>query len=308
MKWFLTEVQTYLLISSLLFIFSKFSLAYLYGYLGYNYLSGKGYNLSILKNLSYFELVFLLTIIYYMIYITFNLFYLLIHNIFDINQFDLSFDIYNYMENKTTDSSTTPVSAGSKTVSSSAAEHGNAVIMTTAVAGGVKLAQSSPTLGGKAAILTGSVVLGSAAIAAKNLSSNFTTNLGSKFTTFNFSNSDLHLDTVLGLSGNDSLDLLILIKIFNSTALILLIIILYNLVLSQINIEKIKNLLLYIFSIKTSSFITNFLVKAQKANNIILILLFMLLLTAVMLSYYYIGFYIENIDIIVEKYLSQKVK
>nr|QCI56462.1 hypothetical protein [Hypsizygus marmoreus] len=255
------------------FIFSKialFSFWFCIGLYSYTYLF-KGKYSSILKlyiiKLNIIELILVLFTLFFCFsfiflsmtdsYLTselFNLEYRL--NVSDINTGDNSesgntapssnnsSSLNNDSKDSATSSNTTSSSNTSNTSKSSRSfgkqsKGGDSLIMATALGSGIKLAAHQPSLVGKAGVLVGSIGLGAGAIAAKNLSSNMSDNLGrDKF----FPLEDNILD-MFNLTGNDAIDLLILIRYFHRLQLIFLFLIIYNSFMLYIDEKKTKTLL-----------------------------------------------------------------
>ena len=97
----------------------------------------------------------------------------------------------------------------------------NGVIAATGLAGGLKLAQSSPTIAGKVASVAGGVTpaMLRSAILAKNVSGNLSANIGnSKF----ISTNDLANILGINLTGNDLLDLLSVLQIYQNLSILFL--------------------------------------------------------------------------------------
>jgi hypothetical protein len=191
--------------------------------------------------------------------------------------------------------------------SSSAAEHGNSVLMGIGISAGFKLAQSQPTIAGKVGAVAGGIAVGSGAILAKIVSQNISKNFGKflmpyiykSYTSFNYYE-------FIELSGNDGLDLLNIILKFNGISIIILLMIIYNYMLSKTDIEYISKIISQYLPSKYVNFIIRILTKIQQSNNILIILLFAILLASLLLSYYYLDFFINNIDQIIEIYFKKK--
>ena len=190
----------------------------------------------------------------------------------------------------------------SKTNSVDNATHG--AIMAAAMAGAYKLAQKSPSVAGKLGVIAGGIGAGAVAIAAKNITNNLSIDIGK---TNLISNSNL-MDTLkdmLNLTGNNALDLLNIIQHFQRLQLFFIFLISYNLLFSKLNIVRLESLLAKFFPAKIVGWYIKSLTIFQKSSFIILICLIILLSICNYYSYYYLGFFIEHLDAIIEYYYKK---
>ena len=108
----------------------------------------------------------------------------------------------------------------------------------------------------------------------------------------------------LHLTGNDALDLLTLIQYLHYLQFILIGLICYNIFFTHVNLGKLEGFL--------SRFLPNIIIKwyiksitiYQKSSFIILICLIILLAISNYLSYYYLGFFIDNLSEIIKYYFK----
>lgn len=143
----------------------------------------------------------------------------------------------------------------------------------------------------------------------QNISGNITNNI---YNSYQFLPDDFSISEFIsqhvGLTGNDGIDFLILIQYIHKWQLFFLIILCYNLFISYIKEEKIENFLLKIFpsahyNIWVKKIINSYIKAfklAKKTNLIIIIWLLILLIVSNYVCYYYLDFYITNLDKIIE--------
>lgn len=181
---------------------------------------------------------------------------------------------------------------------------GDAGIMAVAIAGAAKIAAQTSTPQGKVAVLAGGLALGASGIIAKNVASNMSSDLGKPK---NFIPADLtnFLNDMFELTGNNGIDLLNIIYFFQKLQLLFLIIIIYNFFLVNINEVKLEKLLVKILPLNLVKLYIRSLIYFKKSSFIILLCLLILLAISNYLSYYYLGFYIENLDSIVNFYFKK---
>ncbi len=180
-------------------------------------------------------------------------------------------------------------------------------IMTAALTGGSKLAQHNPTVAGKLGVLVWSVGIGTAAIIGKNIAGNISSDLGKQSKQILPLSNDLYdkLETMFNLTGNNGLDLLNLIQYFQKLQLFLIMLICYNLLLLNINEDRVENLLLKILPSKIIKLYIKSVRILKKSGFIIIICLLILLLISNLYSYYYLDFFISNLDGIIKLYFSK---
>ena len=256
------------------------------GFLFNNKLSSKSRIKSIINTLTFFELSIILYTVFLILYTFLILFSLWVVNLNIIDVLFLGAD--------STSSSNSTVTL---TLYSGRATDG--VIMTGALAAGAKVQKNIPSIGNKVAWLGGSIVLGRAAIAVKNTAGNISKNVGNKLIKTTF------LDQMFNLTGNSAIDLLTLIQFFQKLQIIFTVGILYSLFLNYINTSEFKNYLYKILPVNIAEGLSKVLVYFKKSNKIVIVCLFILLLVSNYYSYYYLDFYLRNIDKIIEVYFNK---
>ena len=179
-------------------------------------------------------------------------------------------------------------------------------IMTTI--GGFKLAQKVPSTAGKVAAVAGGIAAGASAIVVKNLANNVSSDLGkpNKF----ISNNDLInvLNDMFNLTPagrNNGLDLLNMIHFIQGLQLMFVIIITYNFLLSRVNETAVEKWLGKFLPLIIVRFYVRSINYFKKSSFIILICLLFILLVLSYLSYYYLGFFINNLDGIINLYFKK---
>lgn len=207
---------------------------------------------------------------------------------------------YRKVGGPNTKNSSTTLPANSSNNLSQAAD---TMLAATVVTGAMKLAQQQPSIAAKSAIVLATPLAIAGVIAAKNLSSNLTADLGKKYLSF-----DNLIEGYFKLTGDAAFDLLLVSQHMLKLALVLSIIIVYNYLILQINIDNFKFYLLKVFPIKFVDFYINSLVKLTKGGKIIIILLFIIIILCILISLYCIGFYIDNYDSIIDLYIRTKNK
>ena len=200
-------------------------------------------------------------------------------------------------DNKSTSGSNTPTPSNSDNA-------GDAAIMAVALGGASKIAANTATPQGKTAVLAGGVALGATAIVAKNIASNLSSEIGK---TKKFISDDLthYLNDMFELTGNNEIDLLNIIYLFQKLQFCFVIFTLYNFVLGNINEVKLESFLVKILSFKLVKLYIRSLIYFKKSSNIIVLSLLILLVISNYLSYYYLGFFIENLDSIIKLYFKK---
>lgn len=209
---------------------------------------------------------------------------------------------YSVVGGPNTKNSSTTLPANSSNNLSQAAD---TMLAATVVTGAMKLAQQQPSIAAKSAIVLATPLAIAGVIAAKNLSSTkyLTADLGKKYLSF-----DNLIEGYFKLTGDAAFDLLLVSQYMLKLALVLSIIIVYNYLILQINIDNFKFYLLKVFPIKFVDFYINSLVKLTKGGKIIIILLFIIIILCILISLYCIGFYIDNYDSIIDLYIRTKNK
>ena len=200
-------------------------------------------------------------------------------------------------DNKSTSGSNTPTPSNSNNA-------GDAAIMAVALGGASKIAANTATPQGKTAVLAGGVALGATAIVAKNIASNLSSEIGK---TKKFISDDLthYLNDMFELTGNNAIDLLNIIYLFQKLQFCFVIFTLYNFVLGNINEVKLESFLVKILPFKLVKLYIRSLIYFKKSSNIIVLSLLILLVISNYLSYYYLGFFIENLDSIIKLYFKK---
>lgn len=289
--WFSIGIKLYLNISE--------------GKLG-SYLQDKTY---IIKNLTFLQLTLILSIVFYIISITIDIFIFNIINEYYYNNVEYLNELY-MVENQNNTSSNTDA----KTNINIANSKGDSIILAASLAAGTQLAKKTPTLAGKAAILTTSAAVGLTSIAGKNLINNLTENLGkssNKFFPFNPIN-DLDLSEILGLTGNTAFDLFKIIYYMQTIQLFISYFIAYNLFVYIIDFTIVFSILNKMFpgpiGQKFILFFSNYISKIKKASLIFLILFTILNLICAYVNSNNVEFFYTNFDSIIEYYIKLKNK
>ena len=200
-------------------------------------------------------------------------------------------------DNKTTSGSNTPTPSNSNNA-------GDAAIMAVALGGASIIAANTATPQGKTAVLAGGVALGATTIVAKNIASNLRSEIGQ---TKKLISDDLtqYLNDMFELTGNNAIDLLNIIYLFQKLQFCFVIFTLYNFVLGNINEVKLESFLVKILPFKLVKLYIRSLIYFKKSSNIIVLSLLILLVISNYLSYYYLGFFIENLDSIINLYFKK---
>ena len=200
-------------------------------------------------------------------------------------------------DNKTTSGSNTPTPSNSNNA-------GDAAIMAVALGGASIIAANTATPQGKTAVLAGGVALGATTIVAKNIASNLRSEIGK---TKKLISDDLtqYLNDMFELTGNNAIDLLNIIYLFQKLQFCFVIFTLYNFVLGNINEVKLESFLVKILPFKLVKLYIRSLIYFKKSSNIIVLSLLILLVISNYLSYYYLGFFIENLDSIIILYFKK---
>ena len=263
------------------------------GFFSYLYLLPKSVVLKI-KSLSFFE-IFLILFVIIMAKTVLETF------IYDYMASCIS-EVNNY--NCMASAPDKSCSCSNPTVPSNLKDKGyEGIIKAGTATAGFKLAQKIPSIGGK--VFCGGILAGGLAIVAKNVSQNLTEILGkSKF----ISNTDLMdiLKDMIPLTGNDALDLLHIVQSFQRLQFLFIILICYNILFSRINLDKLESFL-HRFLPPT---IVNWYIRAlsvyQKTSLIYLICFIILLSICNYYSIYYLEFFVDNLDSIVNLYLKKE--
>ena len=114
------------------------------------------------------------------------------------------------------------------------------------------------------------------------------------------------LKDMIPLTGNDALDLLHIVQSFQRLQFLFIILICYNILFSRINLDKLESFL-HRFLPPT---IVNWYIRAlsvyQKTSLIYLICFIILLSICNYYSIYYLEFFVDNLDSIVNLYLKKE--
>ena len=259
---------------------------FLIGYFSYLYLLPKSVVLKI--NSSSFLKIF---IFLFTIFIVKSILETLIYDYVatSINEFNY----YNIM----TSAGGKPCTCGYTTPASpSNVNPANALIMAVATAGAFKLGTKVPTLTTKA--FCGGILAGSLGIATSNITNNLTSNSGK----YNFISKDEVMDILtdaLSLTGNDAIDLLIVIQSFQRLQFLFITLICYNILFTRINLAKLESFLSRFLPLNIVRWYVKSMALYQKSSLFFLICLIILLLFCNYYSIYYLGFFIDNFDDIV---------
>jgi len=203
-------------------------------------------------------------------------------------------------------SSTTLGDSVTKTDSSSSgATASDGAIMAAALVAGSQLAKNMPSTTGKVAATGLGIALGGTAIIIKNVSGNISSQIGKNKL---IGSEDLHevLSSLFNLSGNNGLDLLNLIHFCNSISVTLTLSLFYLLFCLYTDEHKLKRVLLKIFPLILVNFYFKAYMALKKRSLILIVIILLLILFSNYLTYFYLGFYIENLDKIVEIYFKKQ--
>ncbi len=249
-----------------LFFFNKiilFVLWFLIGIYLYQYSSNFKY---LVNNFNLFEFVILVYSFVFML----KLGALMLEYYLDIPEFSL---IHYVTDNSSSDTNNSPTQ---NTLNHAITKTGDTAIITTALVVSGKVAQSVPSTTGKAAVLAGGVILGEAAINVKNVASKVSTDFLNKKKKI-ISNISGTLDSIFYSTGNNALDLINLIQVFNKLSLMFHLIIIYNFIITKLNFELMESFLLKIFpKIIVNAYIRS-LKNLKKSSSILIIVSFLLL-------------------------------
>jgi len=177
---------------------------------------------------------------------------------------------------------------------------GSLTVMAAGLVGGMKYANTPSAKIIGAGIGVGA---GALAIAAANITSNLTSDLGKK----KFINLNIEeiLAELLNFTNNNAIDLLIIVQTYQKFQLILLGLISYNFIFTYINENKVENLLSKVFPDRVVKILILIILNIKKSSKLLLICLFILLIICNLYSYYYLNFFIINIEGIIEYYFKK---
>lgn len=314
----LSQIENMLSPNFLLFLFfiGKICLGIFIGCNLYYYIKFKGYNLF--RNNSLLELIIKFNIIYLVINKILFLFCLNIFlgsifiDIFDFFNFDLANNMVDKnigesnTPNTTNDSNSNNSNNSTTPANSTRVQGAEGAIMATFVAGGYALAQKMPSIAGKLGAVAGIVGIGDIAIVAKNVAANQSSDFGKKsFISWENLDSYFKLSDLFGLTGNNGLDLLIIINYFQKFSIFFTFLLIYQLLFKYISPDFFTNKLDSILPHYLLNSIKESLKKIQQLSNIFIIIFIILLLISNLLADYYLGFYIDNLEQIIEIYFKK---
>lgn len=178
---------------------------------------------------------------------------------------------------------------------------GKSVIVAAGLAGGLKLAQGSPTLAGKAGAIATGLVVGGIGVAGVNIIDNLTEDIGKKKNLISeITELSQILQDLFNLTGNNGLDLLIIIHHSQRVQIMISSVILYYFILNSIEDKTIENIICKLFPIKICHYIIKSITIIKKSSRFLIIFLLIILIISNTLSYFYLDFFIDNIKDIVE--------
>lgn len=181
---------------------------------------------------------------------------------------------------------------------------GDVGIMTAGIYAGSQVAKNIPSTAGKKGVILSGAAVGAAGIVVKNVAGNVSENIGKN----NFiTSSDKAIEVLksfFNLSGNNGLDLLNLIQICNGINISLLISMFYLLFCLCTDENKIRLFIFKIFPLFMANYFLKIYTAVKKRSLILIVILLLLNLFSNYLAYYYLGFFIDNIDKIVELYFK----
>ena len=171
---------------------------------------------------------------------------------------------------------------------------------------GMKAAASSPTLAGKLGWVAGGVLAGGGSIITTSIAQILGEEIVKSPPKNYIGDSSLeNLKESLDLTGNNAIDLLLMIQTFQKLQLFFLFVIAYNLILVSLNEEKVEIKLLQKLPVRIVSFIIKYFKSVKKSIRIIIFCFFIILVICNIQSYYYLNFFIENLDGIIESYFKK---
>ncbi len=248
-----------------------------------------------------------LTLIFYLIFWTIESIEVLVSLNFPnlmINPLDLNsyFGIEGHTpsasepQSNTNTTSTTPTPSSANT-----GRGGKSLIVAAGLAGGMKLAQGAPTPAAKAGAIATGLVVGGIGVAGVNIVEYLTEDIWKK----NFLISEITelshiLQDLFNLTGNNGLDLLIIIHHSQRVQIMISSVILYYFILNSIEDKTIENIICKLFPIKIGHYIMKSITIIKKSSRFLIFFLLIILIISNTLSYFYLDFFIVNIKDIVE--------
>ena len=196
---------------------------------------------------------------------------------------------------------------------------GEATIMVASLAAATQLLKSIPSIGGQIATLTGSLAIGAGGLPIKNITGNIIENIGGLACAWSSNNNsnnylpslnDLDFSELFGLTGNSSLDLIIMLINIQTMQLTFLLFALYYLIFNTLDFTIVLNKLNKMFpgpkGQKFISILNKYFLKFQKVSKSLIIIFIILSLIAAYMNYTYLGFLLTNFDTVVEYYINHK--
>lgn len=147
------------------------------------------------------------------------------------------------------------------------------------------------------------VGLGGSAIAATKIASNIT----EEFIDKHSNNFIVNIEDILeglNFTGNNAIDMLLLIQNFQRIQIILLFILGYNLLILWINETNLEAKLLKLMRLSIVNFILNTIKKIKKFSKVFIFASFVLLVISPQQAFHYLDFYLENIEKIINLYFK----
>lgn len=272
---------------------------------------------SYIDRLSFMELVVIFFTVFYLVnfIITLSLNYFVNVDLLLLNSehrfMVMNEEVANQISSNSNTNPTNQISSKSNTSPTNSGQGIGLLPAAIAVGGvgmvaGMKAAASSPSIGGKLACVAGGILAGGASIVTSSISQKIGEEIVKPSASKLIDSSLLEpLRESLHLTGNSGIDLIILIHNFHKFQLLFLFIITYNLILISINEEKVEMILLKILPVRIVNFISKFIKAAKKYGKTTIICAFIFLVLCNIQSYYYLNFYLENLDGIIETYLKK---
>nr|YP_009710803.1 hypothetical protein [Macrolepiota fuliginosa]QFZ98752.1 hypothetical protein [Macrolepiota fuliginosa] len=234
--------------------------------------------------------------------LTFKLLLLVIIHAFTI---DFDFNLFNFMTNNSP-SPASPIT-NNPNVGNITDSVGDAAILTTALKVGSDVAKNVPSLAGKITAVTSTAAVGLGIIAAKKVLNNTIVNSSSSNT-----NQLLSLDQVITsifeLTGNNALDLLIIVNKLHQIKIIILIVIILNVILLfYLNVSKIEEFLNKYLSNypRLSRYLIRLIKAYHRMTKFNILYLLFLILIADFQCYNIINIWLLNIDNFIDLYFKK---
>jgi hypothetical protein len=198
---------------------------------------------------------------------------------------------------------------------SSAREAGDSAIMAASIAGGSSLARKVPSLAGKAGVMVGSVILGTAAVSAKNLSGNFTQYIGKPYVSnklvsisTSYDNLNTYLMQFYNLTDDYLLSFLKLVSITHQLQWFFVLMIGYYAILLYVPIEKLESFYHRFLPKRIAEVVIKSIRAVKKSGLIIIILMYILLLASMYLGDYNLNMVMEHYEDLCQHHVNLKSK